>query len=130
MPPLEHMDIREKAVLWEFVRMDRNAMPLVLAPIQISVRWEKEQRDALDKDGQQIVTDVTICSNRDIKLESIIWEGSLEDLAEETNGTAYVPTGDIYQVLTRIRAKDLLQRVTRYEFGIKRFKDRLPARTS
>lgn len=130
MPPLEHMDIREKAVLWEFVRMDRNAMPIVLAPVEISVRWEKEQRDALDKNGQQIVTGVTICSSRDIKLESIIWEGSLEDLAEEANGTAYVPTSDIYQVMTRIRAKDILQRVTRYEFGIKRFKDRLPDRTS
>lgn len=120
MPPLEHMDLREYAVLWEIARYDGNGQPLLVAPVEIRVRWEEGQTDMLDDMGQQIKVDGVLAVARDIVMDSLVWEGNLSDL----NGSP--PPTNLYQVQFRVRAKDLKQRVTRYEFALKRFRDSLP----
>lgn len=123
--PLEYMDLTERAILWIVSRIDREGFPLVASPVEICVRWEEGQQEMLRPDGEKDVTDVTIATNRNIPLGSIIWEGSEEDL-EDAVGTSLIPESDVYEVVTRNRGKDILGTVTRYEFGIKRYKDTLP----
>ncbi len=124
-PPLEQMDLTQTAILWEIVGYDRNGMPTISAGVEIPVRWEEGNTEMVDTNDQRILVDVSIASNRNIKVDSLMWEGSIADL-NELAGTGSPPPDDLYQVVMRIRAKDILGRYNRYEFGLKRYKDRLP----
>lgn len=125
MPALEVLDLKGKAVLWAVLRYDRQGNPVLAPPVEIPVRWEEAQTDSLDPQGQQIVVDVIMATNRNIVNGSLLWEGSLDDLEEEA-GTAMVPAANIYELVTRNRGDDLKGRSRRFEFGLKRFKDTLP----
>lgn len=124
MPPLEHMDLTDRAVLWVRVRADRQGFPLVAPQVEIAVRWEEGQIELVDPDGQKMVVDAQIASNRDIVIGSLLWLGSADDLREQF-GTAG-PGAGLYEVQFAIKGKDLKGRVTRYEFALKRFRDALP----
>lgn len=126
MPPLERKDLTDKAVLWEVSRYDGDGFPLVLAPVEISVRWEEAQVEMLDPEGQLVKVDVVAATTLNIPNGSMLWEGSLEDL-ETQYGSGLTPTRDIYELVTRNRGKDLKGRITRYEFGLRRYKDTLPS---
>lgn len=123
MPPVEQTDMVDKAMMWEFVRTDRKGMPIVSSPEEIVCRWEEGQYEMKDAEGQVLVVDVVMASIQNIKVGSLLWEGSEDDL-EELVGTSLIPTDAIYEIVLRNRAKDLKGGVTRYEFGLRRFKDR------
>lgn len=125
MPSLEHLDLTDKALLWEVVRYSREGQQIVSALVEIPVRWEEGQFEKADDIGQLLVVDVVLATNQNIPLGSLLWEGSEEDL-EELVGTSGIPESGIYEVVTRNRGKDLKGRVSRYEFGLKRFKDAMP----
>jgi hypothetical protein len=127
MPPLERMDFHDRAMMWEVQRYDRHGNQLVAEPVELRCRWEEKQIEMLDDQGQRIVVDVILATTQNIPNGSLMWEGSEEDLEDEV-GTGLVPTDNIYEVIARDRGKDLKGRVTRYEFGLKRFKDVLPDR--
>ena len=125
--PLEYMDMTSLAMLWENSgASDREGNPTVIAPVEITCRWEEDQRESYDKNGNLVTTDVTICTTRNILIGSIIWEGGLTDLAAQDVGSAMLPVSDIYQVLFRSRAKSIGGEVVRYEFSIKRYMDIVP----
>jgi hypothetical protein len=133
MPPLEYMDLNDPAVVWGYVRSSREGEPLVLAPIQLMTRWEEGQIEIPNPDGSFLTLDATIATDRNIKLNSIVWEGQV--LSDQTfvsfDGITYPssgPTTDLYEIVTRVRAEDLKGRYPRYEFGLRRYKDIVPKR--
>lgn len=123
--PLEYMDLTEKMVYWAVVAHDREGFPLLSSPVELSVRWEEFQREMLSPTGERMSVDVTIATTQNLVMNSLVWEGSLEDLADIV-GTSYIPESGIYEVVNKARAKSLQGEVTRYEFGISRYKDTLP----
>lgn len=132
MPPLERMDLTEYAVMWEASRYGRDGFQVVLSPVQLRVRWEETNFDRMDANGHMITIDVVIASTQNIPIGSLMWEGKLADLSgmdtdEEVGTGSLIPDQDLYEVVFRVRAKDLKGRITRYEFGLKRYKDTLPS---
>lgn len=124
MPQLEHMDFHTKAILWVIAKHDKSGKPLLSPPVQICCRWEEKQTQMVNEKGEDILVDVVLATNRDIVTGSLLWEGSTECLALETNS---IPESNIYELIVRDRGYDLKGRVTRYEFGLKRYTDTLPA---
>lgn len=122
------MDMRERAVLWTiartpegFPRHSGDGFPLLDAPVDVCCRWEEKQIEMTDDTGNRVVVDVILTVARSIPVNSIMWEGRSCDLPESGD-----PGIDLYEVLARDRGKDLNGRVTRYEYGLKRYKDTLP----
>lgn len=127
MPSLEKKDLKGYAILWESTgNHTADGFPIVAQPVQIRVRWEEGNFEMIDPDGNQVRVDVILAAAQQIPLNSMLWEGSEEDLEEEGTGTGLTPLSDIYEVVTRSRASDLKGRHTRYEFGLRRYKDTLP----
>ena len=120
MPPLEYMDMRDPAVLWTLARHDRDGFPVVNAPVDVCTRWEEKNIEMTDEQGNRVVVDVVLATNRDIPINSLMWSGKVCDLPDSGD-----PGRDVYEVILRDRGKDLLGRVTRYEYGLKRYKDRI-----
>lgn len=123
--PIEYEDLHDKAVVWVFTKSDRKGDPRVSSPIEVSVRWEEGNFEIPDAEGNRIQIDVTLATTRQLRVGSLMWEGSLVDLSTEypTN----IPTKDIYEVVLRNRAKDTKGMFTRWEFGLRRYKDKLPS---
>lgn len=132
MPPLEHKDFHDPAVLWAYVRTGRDGDPLVSDAVQIMTRWEDGQIEIPNPDGSYLTVDATIATNRNIPLNSIIWEGEKRldgTFLSFQDGTEYPSTGptrEIYEVVTRMRGEDIRGRIQRFEFGLRRYKDTLP----
>lgn len=122
MPPLEYTDFHNRAMLWEVVGHTKNSMPKLSSPVQICCQWEEGQIEMVTPDGQNLVVDVVMATNRNISNGCLLWEGTEEQLAEYDDA----PPRDIYEVIMRSRADSLNGRVRRYEYGLKRFKDTLP----
>ncbi len=106
---------------WSYIRPSREDEPLVAAPIQIPVRWEEGQHEIADAMGNLLTVDVLMASNQDIPLNSILWEGALSDLPSPPT----IPLR-IYEMVIRIHAHDIKYRFTRYEFGLRRYKNAVP----
>lgn len=113
--------MRDPAVLWTLNRHDRDGFPLLNPPVQICTRWEEKNLEMTDEEGNRIVVDVVLAANRQIAVGSLLWAGEECDLPESGD-----PGVDLYEVLLRDRGNDLNGRITRYEFGLKRYKDTLP----
>lgn len=131
MPPLEHKDFHDPAVYWEYVRAGRDGEPVIAVPVQLMTRWEEGQIEIPNPDGTLLKLDVTIATNRNLRLNSIIWEGKTKPDGTflSFDGVSYPSTGpttELYEVVTRIRAEDMRGRIHRYEFGLRRYKDTLP----
>lgn len=121
MPPLEHMGMVNNAVLWTVLRHDRDGFPLVTTPVEVCCRWEEKNIEMVDPDGNRILVDVILAVPQQIAVNSLMWEGKECDLPESG-----IPTTDLYEVVARDRGDSLTGRVRRWEFGLKRYKDRLP----
>lgn len=118
--PMEHSDMVNHAVLWSFARNDRDGFPRVEQPVDTCCRWEEKNIEMVDPEGNKIQVDVILAVPHQIVMNSLLWEGRLCDLPESG-----VPTRDVYEVVARDRGDDLKGRVRRWEFGLKRFKDRI-----
>lgn len=124
-PPIEYADLTERAVLWTFARHNRKGDQQIAAPVQVCVRWEEGNFETADAEGNIIRVDVVLACDRQIAVNSLMWEGSLKQLKAQY-GPTLTPTRDIYEVVTRNRGKSLQGEFTRYEFGLRRYKDALP----
>lgn len=124
-PPLEQMDLHDKAILWRWLRNDKHGNPVLAAAIEVNTRWEEGALEALDPKGEPILIDVQMAADRRIPSGSLMWEGSAVDLTNEP-GTGSVPQGDIYEVMFRIRAKSLRGEFMRFEYALKRYNNALP----
>jgi hypothetical protein len=113
MPPLEQMDRHQKVLLWEASgESDDYGEPFVAdEPEEIEVRlvWS----DQGDSQAATLITD------REIPVDSRVWEGGYDDLP----GTAAIPESDWMIVTDSAPTKDIKGRNVRYEHKLAWYKD-------
>lgn len=79
---------RQKAVLWESLpSLDAEGRPGYLPPIEIDCRWEGDQREERDANGQLFTTRAVVYVDRVIELGDVLMRGPLE------SGTPPSPVG-------------------------------------
>lgn len=79
MPPLESLDLYDRAVLMEFISQDDYGQPLVREAEEIDCQWEEAQSESRDPQGNVIAIDATVVVDREVPTDSIIWKGELVD---------------------------------------------------
>lgn len=113
----------QKAVLWSKSGTDRYGDPLRGSPSEISVRWVVTHRQASDPQGNPITIDAQVSTSQDIVVGSVMWLGELADWYGSGSGGV---DDEVMEVVTRNRVPDLKGRVTRYEYGLAKYRDTLP----
>ncbi len=119
MPPLETSSRRQQAVLWTANGTDNYGELKVDASIQIEVRWETGQKEALDPQGNTVALDSTVIVDRVIPIGSIMWLGEKKDLAD--------PPVGLRQVIDYSEVPDVKGREFRRVVSLMKHSDELPA---
>lgn len=128
MPPLETADRWQKAQYWARIGVDRNGRVLVAdEPTELDVRWVNKRREALNAKNERISVDVTIVTDRDLKIGSILWQGERDDWGTGT-GTDDFPQTDLVQVMAMDHTTSICNKYTRYEALCVRYTNLLPLR--
>lgn len=130
MPPLEQMDLTEKAILWELMRRDEDGDPVVAGEgVEIDVRWVVGQRLVMDAQGNQRAVDATVVVDQDVPLGSVLWRGSRSDLEATTlTGTDTLPDDSLMEAVVKNEAWDLKGCDVRRTLGLVYFRDTFPSR--
>lgn len=123
MPPMELSYRLQRAVYWPKTGVDGNAEPTRGAPVELTVRWNDKQTEALDPQGHTITVDATVITDRTLVVGSLMWYGRLRDFA----GTA---GPRVMEVVTMNDTPDLKNRVSRHVAGVNRYSGTLPAPTA
>lgn len=128
-PRPETADRHRKAVLWPVsvagVTADGTRV-ISSTPIQLDVRWQTGETEALDPQGAPIAVDATVVVDQVITTGGIMWLGALLDLPGTANPLERWPTGDIMQVITFNESYDIKGRVPRRVVGLMRLSDTFP----
>ena len=137
MPAPERSYRRQKAVYWQASGYaDDGRHKRVQNAEELSVRWVKKQAEMLDPQGNTAKVDATVVVDRVMPIGSILWEGSLQDLWDALpgtgtgTGTSYVPTSDLFEVVSYRETPDLKGRVVRQVVGVNRDRDTMPSFTT
>ena len=120
MPPIERAWMRNSAVLWTLVTHDGDGYPRVSSPTAIRCKWEETNAEMVDPTGNRVSVDVKLAVPTQIVMGSLLWEGTLAALGE-----SLTPEDGIYEVVMRVRSGNLKASNTRYEFGLKRYRDKI-----
>lgn len=123
MPDQETAGLLWKAVLWPLSGFDDQGQPTEGAAVELDARWVQDQREVLAPDGSVVAIDATVIVDRDIRIGSKMWQGSLDDLPG--TGTAYLPDTDVMEVVTFAKVPDAKGRTYYREVGLKRSRDTL-----
>lgn len=118
MPSVETFDCTQDAVYWEALRYDSHGEFVVLSPVEIKVRWNDDISDSKNPEGHRVGRDAVISSLTELVVGSIVWKGSIEDVAD--------PPTDLYQIDKDVSGLDVKNRRTRYLWNLSRFGDALP----
>lgn len=110
----------QKAVYWAAVGYDDYGQRTVSSPIELSVRWEDIYEEALDPQGNSIILDAMVVTDREIPMGSIFWKGALAAY----NASAS-PSG-FKQVMYYGNIPDIKAQHTRRTVKLMRFSDTLP----
>lgn len=128
MPPLETADRHQTAQYWARIGVDRNGRVLVAdEPVELQVRWVNKRREALNAKNERIAVDVTIVTDRELEIGSILWLGEQDDFGTGT-GTDDFPQTDLVQVMAMDKTTSLCNKFTRYEALCVRYTNLLPLR--
>lgn len=126
---IEGVDLHQTAVYWEVVKYDRHGHVKVKAPVELNpedgngVRWINRRSQVTAPDGQVITLDARIVTSQEIKVNSIIWLGTLDEWNE--SGSDGNDT-QLHQVKIYSEVPDIRNRDYRYEVGAQRWKKALP----
>lgn len=124
MPAFETMDRYQVAVLWPKTGTNRNGQPIVSpTPVQIRVRWDDQQAERLDPQGNTIRIDATVVVDREIEVGSIMYKGSISDFAG--TGSDEEPAG-LMLVKSYDETPDIKKRFKRRVVTLMRYTDSLP----
>lgn len=123
MPSPETAALTDDATLWEFTGHDPSGEVKVSPPIQIECRWIWKKTQSTDASGNAIMLDATVIVDRDIRDQSILWNGTLQEW-EDTGSEEVNP--EIMQVKVYKETRDMKGRESYRELGLAFFKGRLP----
>jgi hypothetical protein len=123
MPPLETMDRKQDAVLWEKNGVSDDGEYTVTAnAVALKVRWEDVRREVVDAQGNTIGTDATVVVNRRIEIGSWLWPGKLSSLGNPV----VPPTSGLFRVIVYNETPDIKNRNIRRTVTLMRSNDTLP----
>ena len=117
MPPLERTDLLQQAVVFAFVREDRNGRFLTAPPVEVDCRFTNKRREVVDSKGNQIALDATITVADPLTVRSLVAPGTLSEFLGTGSGRA---EQDYYVVTTEDVAPDIKNREVRYNYGLQR----------
>lgn len=119
MVRLESASRRQKATLWPAGTESTSAgQKKVAAAVEIDVRWEDKEEDALDEKGEVIRIDAAVIVNQNIEVGSLMWLGRKRDWSETV--------GNLREVVSFSKIPTLKGKRFRRVAGLKRFSDTLP----
>lgn len=128
MPAVEESYRRQKALLWaasgydDYGRPKRDALST-----ELDVRWLYVKGRVVDPEGNNIQTDAQVVVAQEIVVGSLMWLGSLVDLAAELPGTGtgtdLIPTSNLYEVVKYEYTPDIKGREFRRMVHLRRFTD-------
>lgn len=122
MPPIETMEMHQKAVLWPMTGYDTYGQPQVSSiPIEISVRWEWKHEEEKSTDRYQVLLDAMVVVDRAIEEGSNMWLGTLSDwYGTGSSGE----DSEVLQVKFYNEIPDLKDRCIRRTVGLSFFRDK------
>jgi len=118
MVSIETLGRKQKATYWPSGTTYTDTGQLkVQAAIEIDVRWEDRQQEALDGDGNTIRVDAVVVVDRNIAVGSMMWLGEKADWADGEQ---------LNEVVSFDKVPNL--KATRYRrvVGLIRYSDSLP----
>lgn len=125
MPPLEYANQYDAVVYWPYLRVDGYGEVVVGAPEQRVVRYDDGSRDTKDPQGQRVTIDASVQTSADMALNSLLWLGTLWDWTQTGVGTGNDTT--IFKIITKNEQTDLKDRYISREYGMQRYKGKLPS---
>lgn len=127
MPAIETLDREQYAVLWLFVGVDLYDEEQFGLPSLVRVRWIQRQSKVTDKQGNTTQLDGKVITNQTIPLRSAMWLGASANAIREYSAVQNAGSNDrqVMRVETADYTPDIKNRNTRYELGLKRYKDAL-----
>lgn len=87
MAPIEKFNVTT-AVLWEFSGYSLSGEWTVSAPVEIQCRWEDSLTESPDAQSSPIAKPVKAFVNQSIPINSILYQGCLEDVVG--TGTGFI----------------------------------------
>ena len=90
----------------------------VAAAVELDVRWEEGQSDALNDRGETIRIDATAVVDQDITVGSLVWLGAKDDLPS--------PVTDLKEVVSFSKIPNQKGTVFRRVVGLIRYSNALP----
>lgn len=120
MPPLESLDLYDRAVLMEYIRQDDYGQPLVREAEEIDCQWEDTESESRDAKGNVITIDATVVVNREIPVGSIIWQGEIVDWLGTGSGGGSDPV--LMRVASVSAIHDIKARFYRRVLYLQRFR--------
>jgi hypothetical protein len=128
MPPIESIDRHQYAVLWPAEAVNEMGEVTVGDPVQIKVRWEDKQTQALNNEGNVVKLDALVVVNQDITKGSKMLLGKLTDLPSGVGtGPDVNDIPGLMEVQIFTSVPDIKGRHKRRVVGLRRFRDELPS---
>jgi hypothetical protein len=131
MPPFEYDDLNQQAVLLPpqmagtIPRTNRMGEIVYDLPVQIPVRWVYVKRESKDAKGNTISIDADVVAAVSIVVGSLLLLGTMGSYVG--TGSAGGDAVEFMRVETRNWGEDIKGRIVRYEYGLCRFRGKLPA---
>ena len=116
---IETTHLHQKATYWAAGTTSTSiGQKRVQAAIEIDVRWEDGESDALNAEGETIRIDATAVVDRDIEVGSIMWLGEKADWTSST--------GNLREVVSFSKIPNLKGTRYRRVVGLVKYSDNLP----
>lgn len=124
MPSQERAFLPQRAVLWlSGNTFDQFGQPVVAPPVEIAVRWNDKQGEALDATGNTITLDATAVVDRRITIGSRLWLGTLAQWNGTGPGSGQEIPNRLIEVKTYSETPDIKGRNSFKTVGLLRFRD-------
>lgn len=119
MVRLETASLKQKATLWPAgTESTKSGQKKVTTAVELDVRWEDKEEDALDSKGEVIRIDATAIVKQDIEVGSLMWLGRKRDWS--------AGVGNLREVVSFSKIPSLKGGRFRRVAGLRRFSDTLP----
>lgn len=125
MPPLETADCLQQALMWPFLSKDRYGEDTFSLPSVIKVRWIDKKGRVSDPKENTIQLDAQVVAKQRLPMNCMLWLASTANpVTEFSNLQNSGASGrGLMRVDTDQTTPDLKNRIKRFEFGLKRYKD-------
>lgn len=124
MPDIETDDLVHTAVVFPVVGVSNHGDHTYGRPFQINVRWIQKVAGANEPKKRTNSFDVTLVAAQPMATDCLLWKGLLADFPSNTGP---VTVAGLHRIDQRTYTDDIRGAVTRFEFTLKRYKNKMPS---